>query len=196
MSSLAAATVEGVNALLAEQRKGQGEVLLSCTLFNTDFDVRYVARSVDEVPPLGSPGNPYTPHGGTALYDAVIATIHGAEAWLTTHPEFTGDVVNIIQTDGEENSSRIATLDDVNKLITSKTRQGWEFVFQGTGRAAWTEAARFTSIPDSAKFAGAADGRSHAQSFATSSRALTSKRMTGGRFDESLRQHGMPDAQT
>ncbi len=176
MSSLAAATVEGVNALLAEQRKGQGEVLLSCTLFNTDFDVRYVARSVDEVPPLGSPGNPYTPHGGTALYDAVIATIHGAEAWLTTHPEFTGD--------------------DVNKLITSKTRQGWEFVFQGTGRAAWTEAARFTSIPDSAKFAGAADGRSHAQSFATSSRALTSKRMTGGRFDESLRQHGMPDAQT
>ncbi len=135
------------------------------------------------------------PQGGTALYDAVVATIHGAEAWLTAHPDFAGDVVMVIQTDGEENSSRIATLDDVNNFITAKTRQGWEFVFQGTGRAAWTEAARFTSIPDSAKFAGAADSRAHAAAFATSSRALTSKRMIGGRFDESLRQHGMPDAQ-
>ena len=195
MSSLAPATVEGVNELLKQQKKGPGQVLLSCTLFNTDFDVRYVARDLSEIPPLGSRGNPYTPHGGTALYDAVVASIHGAEAWLKAHSDFAGDVIMWIQTDGEENSSRIATLDDVNNLIAAKIQQGWEFVFHGTGRAAWTEAARFTSIPDSAKFAGAADSRAHAAAFTTTSRALTSKRMTGARLDESLRHQGMPDAQ-
>lgn len=193
MSSLADATVAGVNAFIDEQREGNGAVLMSLTLFDTDFDVRYVALDIREMPPLGSPENRYSPHGGTALYDAVVTTIRGAEAWLDRHPEFTGDVVTVIQTDGEENSSRTSDLDEVNRLISEKTQQGWEFVFQGTGQAAWTEAEKFTSIPVSARFAGGASAGAHADAYASSSRAMSRKRMTGERYEDSLRAEGMPD---
>lgn len=190
MSHLADATVTGVNAFLDEQRIGDGTLLLSMTLFDTDFDVRYVATELAEVAPLGSRANRYTPSGGTALYDAVVTTIHGVDAWLALHPEFTGDIVTVIQTDGEENSSRTATLDQVNTLIGERTRRGWEFVFQGIGRAAWTEAEKFTSIPASAKFASLADSAAQLDTFTTSSRAMSTKRSTGARYEDSLREQG------
>jgi len=193
MSTLAGATIEGVNTFIKEQRQGEGKVLMSLTLFNTDFDVRYVAHDIGEMPLLGSADNRYAPHGGTALYDAVVTTIRGAEGWLGNHAEFTGDVVTVIQTDGWENSSRISSLDDVNELISNKSKQGWEFIFQGTGQAAWTEAAKFTSIPASARFAGAASVGAYADAYAANSRAMTRKRQTGERFEESLRAEGMPD---
>ena len=195
MSHLADATVLGVNAFVEDQKQGSGTALMSLTLFDTGFDVRFVALDVREMPPLGSPGNRYVPHGGTALYDAVVTTVRGAEAWLAHHREFTGDVVTVIQTDGAENSSRTTTLSDVNALISHKTRQGWEFVFQGTGQAAWTEAEKFSSIPVSARFAGAATAGAQRDAYASNSRAMTRKRRTGERFDDSLRLEGMPDEQ-
>lgn len=195
MGHLADATIEGVNAFLGEQKRGTGEVRFSLTLFDTSFDVRFVAHPLQDVPPLGSRDNRYTPRGGTALYDAVTTTIKGVQAWLDNHPHYRGDVVIVIQTDGEENSSQVSTLDDVNALIANKTRQGWEFVFQGTGQAAWTEGQKFTAIPDGAKFAGNDDALSHRAAYAASSRALLRKRASGERFDDSLRAEGMPDEQ-
>lgn len=195
MGHLAQATIKGVNDFLAEQKKGDGAVLVSLTLFNTDFDVRYVASPINLVPDLGTRQNPYSAHGGTALYDAVATTIHGAKAWLETHRSFTGDVVTVIQTDGEENSSQTTTLDELNRLISTQTARGWEFIFQGTGQAAWTEADKFTSIPQAARFAGTADVDSYVGSYAASSRAMSRKRATGARFDDSLRTEGMQDEQ-
>ncbi len=115
------------------------------------------------------------------------------QAWLDNHPHYRGDVVVVIQTDGEENSSQISSLDDVNALMSNKTRQGWEFVFQGTGQSAWAEGQKFTAIPASSRFAGHADLVSHRDSFAVNSRALLRKRAIGERFDDSLRSEGMPD---
>jgi hypothetical protein len=195
MHGLAEATIEGVNAFLDEQKSGSGEVLFSLTLFNTSFEVRYIAEPLRNVAPLGSRGNRYTPQGGTALYDAVVTTIKGVQAWLDNHPQYAGDVVVVIQTDGEENSSETATLDDVNALITTKTQAGWEFIFQGTGQAAWTEGQKFTAIPLGSRFAGAADSGSHRESYATASRAFSRKRRTGEQLADSLRAEGMPDEQ-
>lgn len=192
MSSLADATIRGVNGFLDDQRTGDGTLLLSMTLFDTDFDVRYVATDLTDVAPLGSRANRYSPSGGTALYDAVVTTIQGVDAWLALNPHFKGDVVTVIQTDGEENASRTATLDEVNALISDRTRRGWEFVFQGIGQAAWTEAQKFTSIPDSAKFESPVSSDAHAGTYAASSRALSEKRRTGVRYEDSLRQQGLP----
>jgi hypothetical protein len=196
MNSLAGATVEGVNAFLDEQKNGPGSVRLSLTLFDTDFEVRYVAEPLERVAPLGSRANRYSPQGGTALYDAVATTIMGVQAYLDNNMHWKGDVVVVIQTDGEENSSRTHTLDDVNALISTKTRAGWEFIFQGTGQAAWTEGQKFSAIPASARFAGAADGASHLAAYATSSRAMSRKRLSGERFEDSLRAEGMQDEQS
>lgn len=194
MHRLRQQTLEGVNAFVEEQMGGEGTVLVSLTIFNTEFDVRAVGVPIQEFIPLGQPGNPYGPRGGTALYDAVVATIHGAQAYLDNHPDFDGDVVTVIQTDGQENSSTTATLDDVNTLINQKSNSGrWEFVFMGTGNAAWTEGEKFTAIPQSARFAGADDADSYRGSYATASAAMTSKRQTGARYDQSLRAAGAQD---
>lgn len=193
MSRLSASTIEGFNTFLAEQQKNEGKALLSLTLFDTSFDVRFVAEDIQEVPKLGTQANKYSPSGGTALYDAVVTTIRGAEAWLANHPEFKGDVVTVIQTDGEENRSVSYSLDEVNALISAKSKEGWEFVFLGTGEAAWTEGQKFTAIPQHARFAGGDDHLSNSATYAGASRGMTRKRMTGERYDDSLRAEAMPD---
>ncbi len=197
MDPLAASTIEGFNAFLDEQRAGAGKALLSLTLFDTGFDVRYVAADLREVPPLGARGNRYQPAGGTALLDAVATTIKGTDAWLAGHhAEFSGDVICVIQTDGEENSSTTTNLDEVNALISAKTAEGWEFVFLGTGTAAWTEGQKFSAIPQDARFAADADPLSNRAAYASVSRGMTSKRAHGGRYADSLRAEGLPEEAT
>ncbi len=197
MDPLAASTIEGFNAFLDEQRAGAGKALLSLTLFDTGFDVRYVAVDLREVPALGTRGNRYQPAGGTALLDAVATTIKGTDAWLAGHrAEFSGDVICVVQTDGEENSSTTTTLDEVNALITAKTAEGWEFVFLGTGTAAWTEGQKFSAIPQDARFAADADPLSNRAAYTSVSRGMTSKRAHGGRYADSLRAEGLPEGAT
>lgn len=182
MSGLASATAEGLNSFFAEQRALPGTALLSMTLFDTEFDVRFVAADLREVPDLGQPGNPYTPSGGTALYDAVTATIRGTDAWLLGHRDFTGKIVCVIQTDGGENSSKTSTLAEVNALIREKTSQGWEFVFMGAGEAAWTEGAKFDSIPQGSHVTYAATPVASMASYNSVSQSLSATRTAGAAF--------------
>ena len=147
MLSIAKPTQDGVNALLDDQRTLPGEVRLSLTLFAGDLQTPFVGALLDEVPPLGSDGNPYRPGGSTALLDAVGTTVKGAEGWLASHPEFTGAVKVVIVTDGQENTSRSWHIKhpavdgdaaDVAQLIAHKQADGWEFVFLGSG-SDWLE---------------------------------------------------------
>lgn len=177
-----AGAIEGVNAFFAEQRALEGEALLSLTLFNTDFDVRYVGADLSEVPDLGTAENPYQCVGGTALYDAVITTIKGTDEWLLNHRDFTGKVLCLINTDGEENSST-ATLDQVNDLINAKTAQGWEFMFLGVGQAAWTEGQKFAASIPLANFAHTTDDYAGSNAgYAVASASMTTTRTTGQAF--------------
>lgn len=182
MGSLAESTKEGINAFFAEQRALPGKALLSLTLFDTSFDVRFVGQDLNEVPDLGSDGNLYQPAGGTALYDAVKTTIQGTDQWLLKHRAFTGKVVCVINTDGEENSSKTTTLDELNDLISDKQKQGWEFVFMGAGQAAWTEGQKFTSIPVDSRNFYTADAASNSVAYASTSSSLSNTRTTGARF--------------
>jgi hypothetical protein len=141
------ASIQGVNAFFEEQLKEEGQTLLTLTLFDTRFDARYVARDLREVPALGSKENPFSPDGGTALYDGVAITIKGIEQWLENHPDFEGEVMIAIWTDGGENSSRSWRINDLNDLIRWKQNvDNWKFVFLGAGGSAWTEGSKFTSI--------------------------------------------------
>ena len=54
MGPLQAATIEGVNAFITGQREGAGQALMSLTLFDTSFEVRFVGLDITEVPALGS----------------------------------------------------------------------------------------------------------------------------------------------
>lgn len=148
MQTVRGGTVEGFNSFIQDQvNETEGNVYVSLTVFNTSFDVRFVAREASEVPRLGDFSNPYRPTGGTALFDATGVAITGAEEWLRNHPNFTGKVVTVVWTDGAENSSRRYNQGSINELIETKQNQGWVFQFMGTGEEGWRSNECFTAIP-------------------------------------------------
>ena len=69
--------------------------------------------------------NGYQAHGMTALYDAVVTTFG------MIPKERDGVFINIF-TDGEENSSQEAKLEDVRKLIKDAKNNLWGVTFMGT----------------------------------------------------------------
>lgn len=145
--SLADATIEGFNAFLEEQKAVPGNAYLTLTLFDTGVIRRFEGGSLSLVPPLARTGaNPYQPSGGTALYDAVADSIDFVEDWVRDN-QFKGLVVTAIVTDGQENSSQHTTLDQLNDAIRAKKEIGWQFVFMGSGAAAWTEAKKLAIDP-------------------------------------------------
>lgn len=188
MQSIQADTIGGFNSFLEEQKQAEGLALLSLTLFSTSFDVRFVARDIREVPMLGSAQNTYRPSGGTALFDAIGTTIKGTEEWLKNH-DFNGKVITVILTDGEENSSKswhanehpvVGDPWDVNGLISYKQNEGWEFIYLGCGRDAWSTSRVFASsigVNNSYNYAG--DAASNRQTYAGMSSALLATRSTG-----------------
>lgn len=192
MAGVADATIEGANSFLHDQREQPGQALLSLTLFDTRFEVRYVAKPLAEVPPFDKMGaNAYQPGGMTALFDAVGTTIKGTEAWLTKHPEFGGKVVVVTLTDGFENSSHEWHINnpmipgdarDLNGLIQWKQAEQWQFVFLGAGGSQWLEKT-FGAVCDSASFAGYDNTpRATVATYAGVSHSLTATRSTGKRF--------------
>lgn len=192
MASVVPGTIEGWNAFIDEQRNQPGKALLSLTLFDTEFETRYVAAPLATVPKMDRLGeNRYDTRGGTALFDAVGTTIKGTEAWLANHLDFKGKVVCVILTDGEENSSRqwhvnipmIAGDDkDVAGLIKWKQDEGWDFVFLGSGGSKWLERT-FGHVASLDSFAGYDHSNvSNVASYAGVSANLSATRSTGKRF--------------
>jgi len=85
----------------------------------------------------------YTPNGNTALLDAVGVAIEeaGDRFRVMREAERPGKVLFVIVTDGEENSSRVRTKDQIASMI--KLQQDvykWEFVFMGANIDAFAEA--------------------------------------------------------
>jgi hypothetical protein len=78
----------------------------------------------------------YAPNGGTNLYDAIGSTVRRIEAQLA--PQSTiPNVLVVIITDGEENSSTEFTKDGVRELLKAKEREGWTFLYLGANQDAW-----------------------------------------------------------
>lgn len=75
----------------------------------------------------------YNPNGMTALYDAI------AQGFALVPKKQDGVFVNIL-TDGDENSSRETTNEDVKKLIEKKQSKNWVVTFMGTTQEAATAA--------------------------------------------------------
>lgn len=149
MGGLETSTVSGFNEFLADQQNQPGKAYLSLLLFDDHLDVRYVAQDVKEVANMifgGHGENPYFVGGSTALYDAVRVSIKGTEQWLVNHPEFDGEVIQIVFTDGGENASLNKDIEGLNALIREKQEAGWAFQFLGSGGAAWTEGKNFATI--------------------------------------------------
>jgi len=134
MGTIKDSTIEGFNGFVDEQKKGTGEMNLTLVQFDTEYEVLYTRKNIQDVKCLE-----FHPRGSTALYDAIGRTINtlGREIACTAPAQRPGKVLVLIITDGEENASKEFTLEKVKEMITHQTDvYKWEFLFIGANQDA------------------------------------------------------------
>jgi uncharacterized protein YegL len=151
------ATISGFNEFKNDQAREAGTALMTLTLFDTSFRTVATAVPITDVRDLTA--TIYDPNGNTALYDAVGHTLRLTDEYVAAnHPD---QVLFVIMTDGEENSSREFGRDAIFRLIEERQRDaGYEFVYLGAnqdsylvGGAMGIRAGRmldYTATPDAA----------------------------------------------
>jgi hypothetical protein len=139
MDVLRDATISGFNEFKNDQAKEDGEAFFTLTLFDTRFDTVCKAVPVREVADLSYQS--YEPGGMTALYDAIGYTIRLTDEFVALHKP--DQVLFVIMTDGQENSSREFTQQQIFQMIAERQELAeYEFIYLGanqdsymTGRA-------------------------------------------------------------
>lgn len=151
MAGLEKDTIGGYNAMLLKQKAVEGECRTTTVLFNNGYELLHDRIDIRAIGPLTQ--KDYQAGGSTALLDAIGTTIHkiGSAQKHTADDYRAENVMFVIITDGEENSSREYSAEKVKALIESqKTKYGWEFVFLGANIDAVQTAGRFGIAPDRA----------------------------------------------
>lgn len=95
---------------------------------------------LENVPELTSAT--YLPGGGTALFDAIAESVRVAQKDKSQEER----VICVIMTDGEENSSRETTKEQVKQIIAGYEAKGdWTFLYIGENPEQWTRDAGMSS---------------------------------------------------
>ena len=120
------ATIDACNEYIGGQQSNglRDDTVFTLGVFNSNIGME---RIVDGVPMDHAPRiehEHYRPDGGTPLYDAIGQAMDLLDA-------YEGQVLFIIQTDGEENSSQHLTRKDVLRRVAEKTAAGWQFLYLG-----------------------------------------------------------------
>ena len=151
MSGLESDTIGGFNAMIAKQKRKEGEALVSTVLFDNDSVVIHDRVPIREVQPMTE--REYFTRGCTALLDAVGGAIHhiGNVHKYARKEDVPEKTMFIITTDGYENASKHYDYEKVRKMIErQKEKYGWEFLFLGANIDAAAEAKRFGISADRA----------------------------------------------
>jgi uncharacterized protein YegL len=128
-------TQKGVNNYIQEQKNVPGRCDFTLIEFSNGTNLVY-----DNVP-IADVSTEYvlTPHGGTAMLDAIGYGINRAGKELSDLQEQDrpATVLFVILTDGEENSSKEFTYEQVKNMIeTQKNVYNWQFTFLGANQDA------------------------------------------------------------
>lgn len=115
--------INGVNEMIKEQRKVEPhrnkDIIFDIIKFN-DVVQHFCSKSLTNVDFIGE--KDYSPSGSTALFDAIGSTIGRYRDEK--------DVVMVIATDGQENSSREFSFKEITKLIGDcKENKNWKFIY-------------------------------------------------------------------
>lgn len=129
-----------INGVLEEQKELPGEVTVDVAYF--DHEVTYDERFLS----LESASIQISPRGSTALFDAIVSSSADFGEALSQLPEDErpGNVIVVIVTDGEENSSKESTIKDVKALITEQQdTYNWNYLFLGANQDAFATGSSF-----------------------------------------------------
>lgn len=144
MNGLEKDTIGGFNSMLAKQKDGEGDVLVSTVLFDDRCQVLHDRLPIQEIKPMTE--KEYYVRGCTALLDAVGGAVHhiGNIHKYAREEDRPGKTLFVIITDGMENSSKRYDYAKVKQMIErQQERYGWEFMFLGANMDAIGEARRF-----------------------------------------------------
>jgi uncharacterized protein YegL len=140
MAHLAADTIGGFNGFIESQKALEGKATLTTVLFDTNWKILHDGVDIKEVKSMTSAD--YIAYGGTAMLDAIGEIINRVQdrhdELGTEKPE---EVLFVITTDGEENSSHTFKKSQIEKMIKHQTNgHGWKFMFLGANMDAVKEA--------------------------------------------------------
>jgi uncharacterized protein YegL len=143
MAPKAADVRGGFNAYVAQLREDTASTYrLTAVTFDTHVATLFTDVTLDQVPALDETN--YRPGGNTALYDALGVSLDELTGALRREDKPYGEerALVIVMTDGEENSSRRFTKEQVVSAITAREAAGtWTFVYLGADQDAWAAAA-------------------------------------------------------
>lgn len=144
-------TINGFNEFLDEQKKiKDDEANISVVQFSTDYDVTHNAVPIQDVQHLNQ--QTYRPEGMTAMLDAIGQAISktGRRFTKMEENERPSKVIFVIITDGQENSSKEFTYEQIKSMIEEQTNKyGWKFVFLGANQDAVLSGGRLGISPGS-----------------------------------------------
>lgn len=141
MHSCKEATQEGINGFFATQAGEPGRATATLVQFDTEHETVF-----EHVDLADAPAYALVPRGWTALLDAVGFAFAREGQWLASLPEDErpGAVVAVIATDGEENSSREYTAEQIREIIRGQRETyGWQTLFIGANIDAVKTAATY-----------------------------------------------------
>lgn len=134
-------TIDGFNGFIEEQKQDNPNARMTLVLFSNSIETKYVGKRITEVDKLNKAT--YSPHGLTALYDAIGIGVKEFDQYLEKEGSDSDDKnIVIVLTDGMENSSTMYDKNDITKLIAEKERRGWKFVYLGANVDAYEEASK------------------------------------------------------
>ena len=140
MSHLAGDTIGGFNGFIESQKALDGKATLTTVLFDSNWRILHDGIDLQEVKPMTT--SDYMVGGMTAMLDAIGEIINRVQ---DRHDELGEEkpenVLFVITTDGEENSSRNFNKSQIEKMIKHQTNgHGWKFMFLGANMDAVKEA--------------------------------------------------------
>ena len=130
MNGLERDTIGGFNSMIEQQKKAEGEALISTVLFDNVSEVLHDRVDVKKIRPMTD--RDYTVRGCTALLDAIGGAIHHiGNVHKYARPEDVPEhTMFVITTDGMKNASRRYNSEKVRQMIErQKAKYGWEFLF-------------------------------------------------------------------
>jgi uncharacterized protein with von Willebrand factor type A (vWA) domain len=181
MAGLAKDCSGGINQMIADQAKLDDK--MTVTLY--DFDTEY-SKVFGPIDVQNAPEYTLQARGGTALNDAVYRAITETGEYLAkmSEEERPGRVVFVIATDGEENSSREVSFNQVKETIEhQKDKYNWEFMFLASNMDAQAVAKTY-GMSKGISTAHTADA--YAASYNTMSTSLLAARSAGTSWKEQL----------
>ena len=127
----------GLRSFVEDQKKLDGKVLFTLSQFDdhNPCELVYDGVSIDMVDKIE-----LIPRGGTPLLDAIGKAIAHLQIRLNGQTEKPDQVIVMVITDGDENSSHEYRRAQIKQMIEEREKDGWKFLFLGANIDAFAEA--------------------------------------------------------